>query len=303
MHVKVILNPYANRWSAKAQVPAIEDAFEDANVTFEIALTEHYGHGAELAQAAVEAGKYDAVVAAGGDGTVSDVIHGLIRAAGDGPTLPLGTLPLGTGNDFTDMTGIPRDLAAAARVIAAGDTRVIDAGRLTLETGSIHYFDNNSALAMEPMVTLENIKMTRLSGNIRYVVALARALLKLRGWDMTVEWDDGRFEGKVFLLSVCNSARTGGVFTMAPGAEMNDGLLDVVLLPEVSRLRVIALLPRLFGGGHVAADDVQYFRTSRLSVRSTPGSPLHADGEIVSEAARDINFDIMPGKITLLTPA
>lgn len=294
MRVKVILNPYANRWGARAQIPAVQAALETAGLDYHMVMTERVGEGIDEAHAAIGE-NYDAVVAAGGDSTVNEVINGLISAAGDGPTIPFGVMPLGTGNDFADMTGIPRNLNQAAHVIAAGATRAIDAGRVNQR-----YFDNNSAVAMEPMVTLENIRMTRLSGNLRYVVALFRALARLKAWQMEVVWDDGRYEGPVYLLSVCNSARTGGIFQMAPGAVMDDGLLDFVLLPEVSRLQVLALLPGLFSGRHINNARITFTRTTRLHIKSQPGTPLHTDGEIIGEAVEELDYEVLPGKICLL---
>lgn len=295
MHVQVILNPYANRWGAQRKIPLVESALAEGGVHAEVTVTRLPGEATEVARKAARAG-YDAIVAAGGDGTVSEVVNGLIQAAGDGPTRPLGVLPIGTGNDFSDMTGTPRALAEAVAVIAAGQTRQVDAARV-----NDRFFDNNCALAMEPMVTLENVKIKRLSGNTRYLVALARALLKLKAWDMRVRWDDGEFEGPTLLLSVCNSPRTGGVFLMAPPAQIDDGLLDFVYAPEMSRARVLAILPRLFSGSHLGHPLVRHGRTRRLVVESNPGTPIHADGEIISEASTRVEYEILPQKITLLT--
>src|SRR5690606_14030555 len=214
------------------KIPLVKSALAEGGVRADVVLTAAPDEGIELARRAALAG-YDAVVAAGGDGTISEVANGLIQAAGDGPTRPLGVLPIGTGNDFSDMTGTPRALAEAVAVIAGGRTRQVDAARV-----NDRFFDNNCALAMEPMVTLENVKIKRLSGNTRYLVALVRALLKLKAWNMRVRWDDGEIEGPTLLLSVCNSPRTGGVFLMAPPARVDDGLLDFVYAPEMSRARV-----------------------------------------------------------------
>ena len=183
MRVKVILNPYANRWGAKAQAGATADAFRAAGVVCDLVVTETARQGTPLAEAAARDG-YDAVVAAGGDGTINEVINGVIRAAGDGPTMPFGVVPLGTANDFNLMAGLPAAIEDSVRVIAAGRTRQIDAGQV-----NDRYFLNNSAAAMEPMVTLETIKMTRLSGEIRYLVALLRALAQLKPWTTHLTWD------------------------------------------------------------------------------------------------------------------
>lgn len=292
---KVILNPYANRWKAQAQIPAITAAFRQADIACDIAVTTRPKQATEEAAQAVRDG-YDVVLAAGGDGTVNEVVNGLAQAAGDGPTHPLAVLPMGTGNDFSDMAGFPRELAKTVQLVAAGKTRQVDLG---LVNG--HYFDNNCAVAMEPMVTLENIKMTRLSGNVRYVVALGKALLNLKAWQMRIRWDDGGYDGPVYLLSVCNSPRTGGLFYMAPQASLTDGLFDFVLMPEVSKLEVLVILARLFAKTHIHHPKVTYHRTQRLELTSRPGTPIHADGEVIAESAESVTYTILPGKLTILT--
>lgn len=296
MKVKVILNPYANRWRAKTQQDAIRAAFATVQISPDLAVTERERQGIELAQAAVADG-YDVVVAAGGDGTVGEVVNGLILAA-TGPTIPLGVLPIGTANDFGDLAGLPRALEAGARVIAAGHTRQIDAGQINLN-GQVHYFVNNSALAMEPLVTLENIKMTRLSGELRYIVALVRGLIKLRAWQMHITWDSGVYEGPAYLLSICNGPRTGG-FYMAPDAQMNDGLFDFVFAPEVPKWTVLAVLVRLLRQTHIHHPKITYARTTYLTITSQPGTPIHADGEILDESATAVAYEMLPGKVTLL---
>ena len=299
MRVKIILNPYANRWRAKGRSADILAACERAGLEADLALIPAAGHGARQAMMASADG-YDAVIAAGGDGTVHEVVNGLIADAGDGPTKPLGVMPVGTGNDFNDMAGLPRDLLSAARIIADGQTRQVDAGRVTVD-GAVRYFDNNCALAMEPVVTIENVRMTKLSGNIRYVAAVIKCLAKLNAWRMRVTWDDGQYEGPILLLSICNSPRTGGLFRMAPEAKMDDGLLDFVYAPDLALTKIIALLPRLLRGTHVRHPQITYGRTSRLTVECDPGSPIHADGEVLSESAQRFTYEILPGKITLLT--
>lgn len=296
MKAKVILNPYANRWRAQGRARAVQAALAEVGVACDFVQTTAPGAATHVALAAAQS-SYDAVVAAGGDGTVSEVVNGLIRAAGDGPTLPLGVMPIGTGNDFSDMTGIPRELSKAAGVIAAGATRQVDAGRV-----NDHFFHNNCALAMEPMVTIENNKIRHMTGNVRYLVALVKGLLKLQAWHMRIRWDDGQHEGPMYLLSVCNSPRTGGVFYMSPQAQMDDGLFDLVYAPEMPKLQVLSILPRLFKGTHVGHPLVSHTRTRRVHVHSEPDTPVHADGEVISEGERTIEYEVLPGKITVLAP-
>ncbi|RMH02426.1 MAG: diacylglycerol kinase family lipid kinase [Chloroflexi bacterium] len=295
MKVKVILNPYANRWGAKERMGEVEAALKEAALSYDLAVTDGPGHGLRLAETAVSEG-YDVVVAAGGDGTVGEVANGLLRASGDGPTVPLGVLPIGSANDFAVMTGIPRRVSEAVRIIAAGHTRQIDAG---LVNG--RYFINNSACAMEPMVTLESMKIHRISGTLRYMVALVRALARLKAWQMQIVWDEGQYTGPVYLVSICNAGRSGG-FMMAPQAEVGDGKLDFVFAPEVPRRTVLAILLRLLRGTHIHHPQVEYGRITHLSLRSQPGTPVHADGEIIGESLTHLEYRILPGKVTLITP-
>jgi diacylglycerol kinase (ATP) len=298
MKAKIILNPYANRWRAKGRADDILAACRKAGLEADLSFIPAPGKGAQEAMRASDDG-YDAVVAAGGDGTVHEVVNGLIAAAGDGPTKPLGVIPVGTGNDFNDMSGLPRNLEGAAEIVAAGKTRQVDAGKVTFDD-KIHFFDNNCALAMEPVVTIENVRMTRLSGNIRYVAAVIKSLAKLNAWHMRVTWDDGSYEGPILLLSVCNSPRTGGLFRMAPEARMDDGLFDFVYAPDLRLHQVVGLLPGLVRGTHIRHDQIAYERTSMLTVECATGSPIHADGEVLSESATRFTYEVLPNKITLL---
>ena len=118
MKFLVILNPYANRWRAQSQHELIRNAFDQAGLAYAFAFTIGAGHATQLARNAATNG-FSAVVAAGGDGTAHEVVNGLMQAVGaDGssPTLPLGLLPLGNGNDFNDMLGLPRDFEKIARI-------------------------------------------------------------------------------------------------------------------------------------------------------------------------------------------
>jgi diacylglycerol kinase (ATP) len=297
MRAKVILNPYANRWGARERETAVAAACQAAGLIYDIHPTQGPGEAIAVAQTAVAAG-YDVVVAAGGDGTISEVANGLLAAAPDSnPTITLGIFPIGTANDFAKMNHCPLDLTAAARQIAAGKTRQLDSGRVIVD-GRVHYFINNSALAMEPMVTLEHVKIKRISGELRYMVALGRSLIKLKAWQMQVTWDGGSHNGPTFLLSLCNGPRTGG-FMMAPGALFDDGVLDFVLAPQVPKTTFLVMLLRLLRATHLSHPRVISGQTTQLSIHSQPGTPIHADGEILSEEANDIQYLILPGKLTL----
>lgn len=296
MKIKVILNPYANRWHAGERLAQVQAAFTAVNLAPDIYVTQAAGEGTAVARQAAAQG-FEAVVAAGGDGTINEVINGLLQAAGAAPTLPFGVIPIGTANDLADTLPLPRDLVAAAQIIADGRTRQIDAGRV-----NEYYFVNNSAIGMEPLVTLENVKIKRLSGNLRYFVALVRALVKLQAWQMEIRWDEETYTGPAYLLSVCNGPRSGGIFQIAPQADFADGYFDYVFSPEIPKRTVLAVLPRFLNGTHVNHPQVRHGRARTITIKSSPGTPIHADGELFAEALTEISYELLPGKITLLSP-
>ena len=110
------------------------------------------------------------------------------------------------------------------------------------------------------------------------------------------------YEGPIYLLSIANTPRTGGVFMVSPEASMDDGLFDFVFAPVLPKAQVLALLPRLLNGSHIHHPKVVSGRTTQMHISSQPRTPIHADGEIISEGATTIDYRILPGKITLLSP-
>lgn len=297
MTTKIILNPYAGRWKAKAAIPDVERACEELGLDYELVVTEEPGHGVELAREALLAG-YCPIVAAGGDGSISEVVNGMLAATdGRQPRVPLGIIPLGSADDLADQLGLPKDIVAACRVILEGCERLIDLGRV-----NGRYFDNNSAVGLEPMVTVTQEKMQRVHGTPRYILAAVRTILAHRPWQMRLVWDDGEYVGKAALVSVGNMRRTGGAFYMTPRAEPDDGLLDFVFAGGMSRLRLLRLLPTTFNGSHVDQPEVYYVRTTRLTIECDPPTPIQADGELFDRAATHITYEVIPAALRVLVP-
>jgi len=294
--VKIIVNPYAGRWKAQRAIPAIERACGTIGLDYELVVTEGPNHGLELAREAALAG-FSPVVSAGGDGSISEVLNGLVQAAGEDVVGPLGIIPLGSADDFADMLGLEKEVEAACRVILAGHTRTVDVGCV-----NGRYFDNNSAIGLEPMVTITQAAMKRIQGTPRYILAALKTILSHQPWHMRLAWDDGEYEGPVTLVSVGNTRRTGGAFWMTPRAEMDDGYLDFVFAGELGRLKLLRLLPTTFDGSHVERAEVTYLRTTRLTVECDPPTPIQADGELVDLSAPHIEYTILPHRLRVIAP-
>jgi diacylglycerol kinase (ATP) len=162
------------------------------------------------------------------------------------------------------------------------------------------WFVNNAAVAMEPEVTLESRRLRWLRGSLRYLVALLRTLRRLRAWNLRVTWEEGDFSGPAYLLSVCNGPRSGGLFPMAPGARVDDGWLDFVLVPQIGNLAVTEVLWRLLRGRHREHPAVLSGRSRWLRVTSEPATALHADGEMRPGLRGEVRFEIGGRKLRVL---
>jgi diacylglycerol kinase (ATP) len=301
MTVKVILNPYSNRWKAKARWPEAEAALKAAGVDFELAISERPHHVAELAEQAARQG-FSPIVAAGGDGTIGEVLNGMASAAKSETDLlgPLGVIPLGSANDLVDNLKLPKDLNEAARVIAAGKTRNMD-------VGSVNglYFDNNSAMGLEPYITLIQQRITAIKGMSRYLMAAVRGVMDKPMWMGTLEWDGGRYEGPILLVTVGNGPRTGGVFYMTPHADMFDGKLTFTYGYANTRLRLFSLLPRTMKpgkGSYVEEADIHEQQATWIKIHVETPTPAHVDGEIFADGIQDLEYHIHPGRLQILMP-
>jgi len=300
MTAKVILNPYSNRWNAQKRWPEAAAALRAAGVDFELAISEGHGHITRLAEQAVIDG-FSPLIAAGGDGTVGEMVNALGHAASDGvPLGPIGILPLGTANDLAYALKIPFDLDKAARVISAGKI-----GRMDLGKANDIYFANNSALGLEPYVTIIQSRIGWIKGMARYLIAAVRAILDKPIWSAHLEWDDGTYDGPISLVYIGNGPRSGGVFYMGPHADPFDGKLTIVFGFRATRRSMFALLPKAMKpgvGSYVESEGMREFPASWLRVHLDNPSPAHTDGEIFSTAITDLEYHVFPGRIQVFLP-
>ena len=299
MKAKVILNPYAGRWLALRRQQEAENALRAAGVEYDLVATNGPGHGIELTIAAVKQG-YNLIISAGGDGSINEVINGISQAAGDGTPVSLGVIPLGTANDLVANLGLPRELNAAASVIAAGKIRWMDLCQV-----NDRFFGNNAAIGLEPYITLIQQEITRLQGTFRYLVAAVKGILENPKWSMHLEWEGGEYHGPVTLVTVGNSPRTGGLFYMTPHANPFDGKLTFVYGYMETRPQILRLFPRTMkpgSGSYIEHPSIHEITSSWLKVRSDNPTPAHTDGEIFSKAITDLEYRVIPGRLPILLP-
>lgn len=304
MTAKVILNPYAGRWKAKRKWGEAAAALQQAGVDFSVVETEQPNHGIELARQAVLDG-YAPIISAGGDGSISEVVNGML-AAGNGCRLPdLGIIPLGSVNDLAVNLKLPLDLPSAAGVIAREITRGIDICEVRHgPEQKVRYFDNNSAIGLEPNITLIQERIPIIQGAVRYLLATLIGIMQNPQWEVQLEWDEGSYEGPATLVTVGNNPVTGGLFYMTPHADPADGKLTFVYGSMPTRRQILQLLPRTMKpaeGSYIEHPEIHEQQATWLNIRTTLPTPLHADGEIVSRNTQDIRYRINPGCISIFT--
>lgn len=296
----------ASRGGAARWREEIEGAFREAGAECTLVATESRGHAADLAERATDEG-WAAVVAVGGDGVVHEVVNGLMRHSEDDATIPLGIIPVGSGNDFIKMLGIaPHRPADAVRRIIAAEPRAVDIGRVTRhDTGGgppgIWYFTNGVGVGFDAQVAHHARGIQRLRGMAIYTWAIVKTLRDVRSPAIHVLVDGVEIaNGPLILTTVSNGPCHGGSFWLCPGARVDDGELDILVADARSLPGLLLLLPRVLLGKHLSQRGVRLHRGTHVHVRSDERLPIHADGEIVADWVRELEIDILPGRLTVL---
>ncbi len=291
----LIVNPAARHGETGRLLPAIEKLLQ--YVEHDTVVTTHMGHAADIAEAAEG---YETVVAVGGDGTVHEVLNGLMkRPASDRPRL--GLLPTGSGNDTRRTLGIPEDLAGAALALAAGHSRRFDVG-----VCNGIYFNNSFAAGLDARVTAKAVEYkvtTKRSGLWLYLTALMHVLFhELYPHEVRVSWDGHPPERRSVLIVAATIGPTyGGGFYITPEALADDGLLEVCVIDPLSLPQALLRLPFVILGKHTRMRVVEMSRRGTIVIESDDPMPAQIDGEV--HLARRFDVSILPAAIECVVPA
>ena len=243
----------------------------------------------ELARQCVADG-IEALVVCGGDG----MVHLGVQAVA-GTDIPLGIIPAGTGNDVARYLDLPRsDPALAADIVARGKERVIDLARV----GSVH-FVTVLAAGFDAIVNERANAMAWPKGQMRYNLATLAELRVLAPIPYVLELDGVEERLEATLVAVGNGPSFGGGLRITEGAELDDGMLDVVVIKPLSKLGLVRTYPKLFKGTHVHAPQYQHHRVRRVTV-AAPGIVAYADGERIG--ALPLTIEVVPGALRVLVP-
>jgi YegS/Rv2252/BmrU family lipid kinase len=298
--VVLLANPAAGSGRGDRLGARAAQLLQSAGMRVETLVSRGPGHLAEAA--ATEAGRGRArIIALGGDGTLSEVARGLLEVPGT-PTI-LGIVPLGTGNDFIKSAGLPRDWRRACALLAGGCTpRRVDAGRV-----NGRWFINAAGLGFDAAIAHATARYKWLPGALGYAAGLVAALRAGVGAPVcTLRWEDadgnsGEDRRAVTLVAACNGRYAGGLFHLAPQAELDDGGLDLVWADALGRLQALRHAPSVMRGTHPRLPIAHQARARRLEVTSDRPVPAQADGELLGLEIERLEIEVAPGAIALWT--
>jgi len=291
VRLTILLNPFAGREKARQEILKALEVLRCAGAQVELRESRSAQHLLELARQAREE-RPDAVVSAGGDGTHHYVVNGLYESG-----IPLGFLPVGSGNDLAKGVGVPLDLRAAAAVLLSGRVRQIDLARV----GSAVYGCIAGAGFDSVVTRYANDRVRWLGGSWAYAWSILRCLKFYRPQPLRLISDEQSFSGQVVFAVVGNNVSYGGGLKLTPRARLDDGLLDVCIVPYLPKLELLRWVPRAYRGEHLAHPRILYFQARRVTLETTSRLELFGDGEFMQELPATIQ--VAPRALRVIVPS
>lgn len=297
--IKVIYNPNAGKkrhpvGGSPITQEDIKNLLEKYQIPADFFPTKGPGDATTLAQSAIKE-KYDTVIAAGGDGTVSEVAAGLI-----GSDVALGILPLGSYMNITRMLAVPHDLEKAIMLLKINRRRKIDVGKITLLSGvkskSPLYFMENSSVGIEAELQDSTLKMEH--GHYRAFLGSLKSLFDYYRHRVKIVLDDKTLERQVTMLAVSNGQYTGAALKLAPKARLNDHLLTVSIF-EMSKKELFYYLLKLMKTGSTGSTKIFRYQSTKVAIYTQKPKPVHADGQVFGTTP--VAYEILPNALTVIT--
>ncbi|MBI4497121.1 MAG: diacylglycerol kinase family lipid kinase [Chloroflexi bacterium] len=285
------MNPAAGGRRALRAVPAIRAALRDRMAAADLVFSQGPGNAAELAYQGARAG-YAPIVGVGGDGTLQEVVNGLLRVP---HPPPLGIVPVGTGNDFARGLALPATVEEAVCRIHEGAIGAVDVARC-----GIRYYLNVGGAGFDAQVAaaVNGRRWRWLQGPFPYLLCVLQELWRYTNQELVLHLDGHTLHRRALLVAVANGPFAAGGMRICPQAVPTDGLLDVCIVGDVARREVLALLPRVFTGGHARHPKVEFYRARTVQIEGPAQVRVHVDGESVGHLPGE--FHIVPGGLRVI---
>ncbi len=300
---KIVVNPTSGRGAGARSIQYIQEKLDQANIKYDLVVTERPWHAVDLTRNAVKDG-YQVVVAVGGDGTANEVINGLMEAKLQKlGNAAMGMLAVGRGNDFAFSMKVPVGLEKSMEILLANKRRTIDIGHV--KGGDYpqgRYFGNCIGIGFDAVVGFVAVKLRPLRGFSSYILgALLTNFIYYKPPRIKAVFDSETLDDRFLMISVMNGLRLGGGFMMAPEGIPDDGKFDVCVVPKVSKGRVLALIPHFLKGDQYTQEPVRSIQTTTLKTIALEGSlPVHVDGETLCVEGKELDIRILNKQIDLI---
>jgi diacylglycerol kinase (ATP) len=299
--IKLIFNPHSDRgrsWDKAATIQPILEQWGGGSWS----STEYPTHATELAEQAAHEG-YDVICAVGGDGTVHEVVNGLMSLPKENRPM-LGVVPIGSGNDFGSSVGILEDTETAMERVFTGQPRTIDVGEIRDGSGRVEYWDNTLGVGFDATVTIYSYQITAIQGFMMYLWAVIQTILKNHDAPMMhIKTDNENLDFETLMFVACNGPREGGGFFVAPDAHPDDGLFHYAMIKKVSRAMMFRLIPEVMNGTHARFKAVKMGAFKELSLITERPVTIHMDGEVFAGFTSDvteIHLKVLPGELQVI---
>jgi len=299
-YAKVIVNPVAGAYSTRRKWPRISKLLRHVGLSFDYEYTEGVGHAIEIARVAASDG-YRYVVVVGGDGTVNEVANGILYSTGSSNT-SLGIVSTGTGSDFARSVGIPRDYATACSFLTSSRRLLIDVGVVEYKSKGQslqRFFVNAAGVGFDAAVVEATERLPKyFGGTIPYVAGLLRTLFGYRNKSVVVHLGNKVEAKRILSVVVANGCYFGGGMYIAPQAELNDSLLDVMTVGDIGKFELLKALPKVYKGTHINHPKVRMEKATHVIIESSERILVHADGELLGEGPASLW--LMPAALSIV---
>ncbi len=299
----IIANPNSGSGTTEEEWGYINNILSKKGISFRSEFTQHPLHATEIVQTAIQEG-YRKILVAGGDGTYNEVINGIFdQKAVDTQTITLAMLPLGTGNDWVRMMKIPLDWEEAINLLETGKTILQDVGLVKYTEGDQQkerYFVNVTGLGFDAYIAANYLQGKKNLGQYSYFTSILRGLIKYKNQSVEFTVNGQKREEKIFTLAVGIGQFFGAGMKITPNAKSDDGLFDITLIKDVSKLTVIGQLSNLYSGAFIKHPKVETLQCTEISISSKEKVYLQMDGELIGHTPA--NFAIIKHALRVLVP-
>jgi diacylglycerol kinase (ATP) len=299
-HTRVIVNPAAGANSTRKKWPEVQRLLKHIGLSFDYKLTEGEGHAIELAREAAGNG-YKCIVAVGGDGTANEVANGILHSGGAG-NVSMGIISTGTGSDFVRSAGIPRNYVDACSCLTSPKRNLIDVGIVEFQNNGHsekRFFINNAGIGFDAAAVAATERLPKnLGGTIPYLTGLLCTLVGYRNKSVELSIGNKTEKARVLSVVVSNGSYFGGGMKVAPDASLNDGLLDVCIIGDISKFDLLKSLPMVYKGTHGSHPKVRMDKAKTVTVVSAEKVLVHADGEMLGTGP--VSFSIIPAVLNIV---